>query len=82
MAKDQTIPTITSREKEVLVLLADGYANEEVAQILGLSKRTIEAHRARIMLKLNQHNLSSLVKYALQHKLTTIDKHRSDPRLA
>jgi DNA-binding NarL/FixJ family response regulator len=81
MVKDKTIPTLTSREKEVLTLLVDGYSNEEVGKLLNLSRRTIEAHRARVMLKLNHHDLTSLVKYALKHNLTSLDKHRSDPRL-
>lgn len=42
MGKSKTIPTLTGRETEVLTLLADGYANEEVGQILTLSRRTIE----------------------------------------
>ena len=81
MAKHKQTPTITQREKEVLKLLTDGYSNEEVGKILTLSRRTIEAHRARIMLKLNSHTLSELVKYAIQTELTTVDAHRDDPRL-
>lgn len=82
MGTTKTAPALTAREKEVLTLLADGYANEEVGQILTLSRRTIEAHRARIMLKLNLHDLPKLVKYSIKNELTTIDKHRSDSRLA
>ncbi len=55
---------------------------DEISQILTLSRRTIEAHRARIMLKLNMHDLPVLVKYSIINQLTSIDKHRSDPRLA
>ncbi len=82
MVTTKTVPTLTTREKEVLVLLTDGYTNDEVSQMLGLSQRTVESHRARIMLKLNVHNLAGLVKYCLKNSLTTLDKHRSDPRLA
>lgn len=81
MAKHKQTPTITQREKEVLKLLADGYSNEEVGKILTLSRRTIEAHRARIMLKLNLHTLSELVKYSIQTELTTVNAYRDDPRL-
>ncbi|MBK7997088.1 MAG: response regulator transcription factor [Blastocatellia bacterium] len=73
--------SLTQREQEVLTLLADGYSNEEAGQILGLSRRTIEAHRARIMLKLNLHTLPALVKYSIQNGLVSVDKHRSDPRM-
>jgi DNA-binding NarL/FixJ family response regulator len=82
MVTTKTAPTLTSREKEVLVLLTDGYTNDEVSKMLGLSQRTVESHRARIMLKLNVHNLAGLVKYCLKNSLTTLDKHRSDSRLA
>ncbi|MBI4854762.1 MAG: helix-turn-helix transcriptional regulator [Acidobacteria bacterium] len=83
MAKRSTNkqPSLTERESQVLKLLVDGYANEEVGQILNLSRRTVEAHRARIMLKLNMHDLPALVKYAIKSSLTTADEHRSDPRL-
>lgn len=74
-------PNLTAREREVLKLLVDGYSNEEVGQILGLSRRTIEAHRARIMLKLNIHDLPALVKYSIRIGLTTVNEHRNDPRL-
>lgn len=74
-------PSLTERENQVLKLLTDGYANEEVGQILNLSRRTIEAHRARIMLKLNMHDLPGLVKYSIKAGLTTAEDHRSDPRL-
>ncbi|MFY9225065.1 MAG: helix-turn-helix transcriptional regulator [Blastocatellia bacterium] len=82
MAKENKPRNLTDREKEVVKLLADGYANEEVGTILGLSRRTIEAHRARVMLKLNIHTLPGLVKYCIQNEITTLDTHRSDPRLA
>ena len=81
MAKENKPRNLTDREKEVVKLLADGYANEEVGTILGLSRRTIEAHRARIMLKLNVHTLPGLVKYCIQNEITTVDTHRNDPRL-
>jgi DNA-binding CsgD family transcriptional regulator len=74
-------PALTEREKQVLKLLVDGYSNEEVGKILGLSRRTVEAHRARIMLKLNIHDLPALVKYSIRTGLTTVGEHRNDPRL-
>jgi DNA-binding CsgD family transcriptional regulator len=74
-------PSLTERERQVLKLLVDGYANEEVGQILGLSRRTVEAHRARIMLKLNIHDLPALVKYSIKSGITTADDHRNDSRL-
>lgn len=69
---------LTQRERQVLKLLVDGYSNEEAARILELSRRTVEAHRARIMLKLNLRDLAALVKYAIRIGLTTINEHRKD----
>jgi DNA-binding NarL/FixJ family response regulator len=74
-------PSLTERENQVLKLLVDGYANEEAGEMLGLSRRTVEAHRARIMLKLNMHDLPALVKYSIKSGITTIEDHRNDPRL-
>ena len=82
MAKEKEPRNLTNREKDVVKLLADGYSNEEVGTILGLSRRTIEAHRARVMLKLNIHTLPGLVKYCIKNEVTTVDTHRNDPRLA
>ena len=78
MAKENKPRTLTQREKDVVKLLADGYSNEEAAEKLGLSRRTVEAHRARIMLKLNIHTLPGLVKYAVKEDITTVDIHRDD----
>lgn len=76
MAKGK--PSLTDRERQVLKLLVDGYSNEEAGKTLGLSKRTIEAHRARIMLKLNLHDLPALVKYAIRIELTTANAHGNE----
>jgi DNA-binding NarL/FixJ family response regulator len=67
---------LSDREQQVLKLLANGFSNEEAASLLMLSRRTVEAHRARIMLKLNIHDLAGLVKYALRCGLVTITEHR------
>ena len=56
-----SIDALTSREIEVLKLLAVGRSNKEIAAELGISPRTVDAHRARIMDKLNLHTLSELV---------------------
>ena len=67
---------LTEREIQVLALLVNGYSNIEACGMLGLSRRTVEAHRARIMLKLNINDLAGLVKYALRDGITTINTHR------
>jgi DNA-binding NarL/FixJ family response regulator len=60
---------LTSREREILVLLAEGQSNKSVAERLGISVRTVEGHRARLMIKLELQNLVELVKYALRNLL-------------
>ncbi|MDZ5473969.1 response regulator transcription factor [Bacillus sp. 31A1R] len=60
---------LTSREEEVLSMLAKGYSNKEVAETLYLSVKTIEAHKSKIMEKLNLRTRPELVKYALKHGL-------------
>jgi PAS domain S-box-containing protein len=57
---------LSSREREVTALLAIGKTNKEIATMLVISTRTVESHRARIMLKLDLHSLSELVRYAVR----------------
>jgi DNA-binding NarL/FixJ family response regulator len=61
----------TSREIEVIRLLAEGKANKEIAVRLGITVRTVETHRAKIMLKLGLHSLTELIHYAIRHKIFT-----------
>ncbi len=61
--------TVTQREKEVLKLLAEGYMNKEIADLLNISPKTVEKHRANIMNKLNMHNVSALTAYAIKKGL-------------
>ncbi len=57
---------LSLRERQVLQLIAEGKTSKEIASILGLSVRTAESHRARIMRKLGIHDKSSLVLYAVR----------------
>jgi len=63
--------TITQREKEVLKLLGEGYKNKEIADLLHISVKTVEKHRANIMKKLDLHNASALTAYAIEKNLVT-----------
>ena len=58
---------LSGREKEVLSMIVQGKTSQDIAENLGLSRRTIESHRARIMSKLNMDNLAHLVRYAVEH---------------
>ncbi len=60
---------LTDREREILVLLADGLTNAAIAQRLGISIKTIQTHRAHIMEKLDLHDRSLLVRYAIRKGL-------------
>lgn len=57
---------LTDREKQVLKLVAEGNSNKEVAQLLGISVKTAMSHRERVMQKLEIHNRTDLVKFALR----------------
>jgi DNA-binding NarL/FixJ family response regulator len=62
-------PEITHREREVIQLLAEGRSNKESAVALGVSVKTIEAHRANIMRKLHLRSASDLVRYAVRNNI-------------
>ncbi len=64
---EQHYSNLTSREKEVLKLIADGYTNQEIAERLVISIKTVESHRAHILEKLELHTRAELVKYARSH---------------
>jgi DNA-binding NarL/FixJ family response regulator len=63
------ISTLTPREREILKLLAEGNSVKEIAVLLGLSVKTVEAHKFNLMRKLNIHNKAQLVQYAIQKKV-------------
>lgn len=63
------IDLLTSREREVLQMIAEGKTNKEIASILNLSVYTVEAHRGRIMEKLNLHSTGELVRFAIRNGL-------------
>ena len=60
---------LTSREREILQLLAEGRSSKEVAVSLGISIKTAETHRANIMRKLDTHSISELVRYAVRNQI-------------
>jgi DNA-binding NarL/FixJ family response regulator len=61
----------TPRETEIIRLLAEGKANKAIALELGITVRTVETHRAKIMLKLGLHSLTQLVHYAIRHNIVS-----------
>lgn len=65
--------TLTTREREVLHLAAEGLTNSEIAAQLFISPRTVEIHRANLMRKLNLHSQTDLIRYALRRGILSIE---------
>jgi DNA-binding NarL/FixJ family response regulator len=72
-AEASTVSTLTPREREVLQLMAEGKSTKEIAFSFNLSVKTVEAHRQRIMEKLNIHSIAELTKYAIREGLTSLE---------
>jgi two-component system, NarL family, nitrate/nitrite response regulator NarL len=70
---------ISSREREVLTLIAEGFSNKETAHVLGVSVRTVEKHRERIMDKLDLHSVVELTKYAIANQLVHVGAQSDTP---
>jgi two-component system response regulator NreC len=60
---------LSSREREVLQLIAEGKTSREIAEILNLSVKTVQSHRTSLMQKLDLHDRGELIKYAIQKKI-------------
>ncbi len=69
--RDVTSPLdlLTPREREVLQLIAEGKTNKDIATLLGISVYTVDAHRGKVMEKLNLHSTGELVRFALRSGL-------------
>ena len=64
---------LSPREREVLQLVAEGKSSAQIAETLGLSTKSVETYRARLMSKLDLDDLPSLVKFAIQHGLISLE---------
>ena len=71
LLRDVQGPELSAREREVLRLVAEGRSSREVADLLGLSVKTVEGHRTRIMSKLDIHEVAGLVRYAVRAGLVS-----------
>ena len=65
---------LTNREREVLVHIADGLSNKEIAHHLSIGVRTVETHRERIMRKLNIHSVAGLTKFAIANGISSLEE--------
>lgn len=63
------VDALSGREHQVLKLIAEGKSSKEIAEFLGISGKTVDSHRGRIMRKLDIHNTACLVRYAVRHNL-------------
>ena len=61
--------TITAREREIVQLLAEGKSNKKISSMLGISVKTVEAHRAAIMRKIGAKSVVDIVRYAVRNKI-------------
>jgi len=66
--------TLSDREREILKLIAEGRTNKEIAELLFLSVKTVQAHRANLMRKLGMHDRTELVKYAIRKGIIGLDE--------
>lgn len=65
---------LTSRQREILQLIAEGHSTKDIAHLLQLSAKTVEAHRAQLMERLDIHDIPGLVRYAIRIGLVSSDK--------
>ena len=67
------VDALTSREREVLQLIAEGYTNQGIANELYISVKTVEAHKAHIMGKLHARNRTDLIRYAIRKGIVRLE---------
>jgi len=70
--KKEPYQCLTDKEREVLKLVAEGHTAKEIADMLVISLRTVEAHKTSLMKKLNIHNKTDLIKFAIRKGIITI----------
>ncbi len=71
--QDDSYDTLTVREREILQLIAEGHTNREIADNLDISVKTVGVHRVNLMEKLDIHNTTELIKYAIRKGIISLD---------
>jgi len=71
--RDDPLARLSTREREVLQLLAEGHTGAQIAERLSLSQKTVETYRARLVEKLGIRDLAGLVRFAIQRGLVSLD---------
>jgi len=72
-ASQDPLERLSSRERQVLQMLAEGHVVTDIAATLSLSPKTVETYRARMMEKLDIHDFATLIKFAIQHGITSLE---------
>jgi DNA-binding NarL/FixJ family response regulator len=73
-AGSSSLERLTPRQREVLQLIAEGHTTQGIAQVLGISVKTVETHRAQLMERLDIHDIAGLVRYAIRVGLVVVDE--------
>jgi DNA-binding CsgD family transcriptional regulator len=71
--QDDSLDSLTPREREIVQLIAESYSNKEIAARLGMSVRTADTHRTNIMKKLDLHDVAALTRWAIANKLVNLN---------
>lgn len=72
--EEMSFDSLSDREREILKLIAEGRTNREIAELLFVSIKTVQAHRANLMRKLGMHDRTELVKYAIRKGIIGLDE--------
>jgi len=75
--KDDSLDSLTTREREITQLIAESYSNKEIVAKLGMSVRTADTHRTNIMKKLDLHDVAALTRWAIANKLVHLTDNES-----
>jgi DNA-binding NarL/FixJ family response regulator len=70
----RVVPRLTTRERQVLNLVANGYTSRQIGEKLGISPRTAETHRVNIGRRLGIRNVAQMVRYAIENDLSPVPK--------
>ena len=73
LAQGSPLAQLTDREREVLQLVVEGKTSSEISELIAISPKTVDTYRSRLMQKLGIKDLPALVKFAIQHGITSLD---------
>lgn len=71
--QDNLLEQLTAREKEILICVAKGFSNKEIAAELNIAEKTVVTHRTNFMRKLSLHNVREIVMFAMKNNLISVE---------